>query len=417
MGPARRPLTESRTDAEALDASDELAGFRNRFVLGDADVLYVDGNSLGRPPSAAIERLQAVATDEWGRGLVGSWESWIELPTRVGDRIAADLVGARPGEVVLSDSTTVNLYKLASAALSARPGRGIVVTEALAFPTDAYVVQGLAASQGLEVRTAAPADLESALDDDVALLALSHVDYRSGELLDMASLTGAAHAVGALALWDLSHSVGAVPIDLTGAGADLAAGCTYKYLNGGPGSPGFLYVREELHDTLRQPVWGWFGQRDQFAMAPTYDPAPGTGSWLVGTPPVLAAVAAEEGIAVVAEAGVERLRAKSISQTELCVELFDRWLAPIGFELATPRPSERRGSHVSFRHPEAWRLCRALIERCGVVPDFRAPDVIRYGLAPIFTRFVDVWDAVDRLRLAAEQELWRTVSADRRRVT
>jgi kynureninase len=412
-----RSVSVGRAEAEALDIDDELAPFRGRFDLGDPDVIYVDGNSLGRPPLSTATRLQTVVTEEWGRGLVGSWESWIDLPRRVGDRIAADLIGAERGSVVLSDSTTVNLYKLASAALDAQPGRQVIVAEAGSFPTDAYVLQGLAAARGVELRAVRPDEVEDALDGDVALLALSHVDYRSGSLVDMGGLTAAAHRAGALTLWDLCHSVGAVPIDLAGDEVDLAAGCTYKYLNGGPGAPAFLYVRPELQPRLRQPIWGWFGQQDQFAMAGTYSPAPGTGSWLVGTPPILACVAAEEGIAVIAEAGVDRLREKSIRQTSFCVDLFDSWLAPLGFSLATPRDPAERGSHLSFRHPEAWRLCRVLIEQLGVVPDFREPDVIRYGLAPIYTRYVDVWDPMDRLRQAAEDRLWETVSTERRRVT
>lgn len=393
-----------RPDAEALDGTDPLAAFRDEFVVADPDLVYLDGNSLGRLPKATAARL-VQAVEEWGARLVRGWEDWIDLPVRVGDLLGEHLLGAQPGEVAIADSTTVNLYKLAAAALDRRADRRVIVTDDDNFPTDRYVLEGLAAQRGLELRLlhTHPVDgvdlasLEAALDEDVALVSLSHVAYRSGALLDLAAAGAAAHEVGAMTLWDLSHSVGSVPVDLTGVGADLAVGCTYKYLNAGPGAPAFLYVREELHASLRQPIWGWFGQRDQFAMGPRHDPVDGIGRFLVGTPPILGLIAVEEGARLSAAAGIDRLRAKGMALTSLLIGLADEWLAPLGFDVATPREPALRGSHVALAHPDAYRMSRALLA-CGVVPDFRAPDRLRLGPAPIATRFVDVYDGLDRLR-------------------
>jgi len=392
-------------------------------VVADPDLLYLDGNSLGRLTHRARRRLVETVEGEWGGGLVGSWEQWIDLPRRVGDAIARHLVGAEPGEVVVGDSTTVCLYKAAEAAVAARPEARALVTDDDNFPTDRYVLEGVAARHGLEYREVAsdPVDGPDAAAvagalDGAALLCLSHVAYRSGALADLAGLTGLAHDHGALALWDLSHSVGAVPVDLAGAGADLAVGCTYKYLNGGPGAPAFSYVRRDRQAELRQPVWGWFGRRDQFAMGSGYDAADGIDAWLSGTPAVLGLVGVEEGVALLAEAGIDRLRAKGMALTSLVVDLADAWLAPLGFTLASPRRPEQRGSHVALAHPDAGRIARALRERAGVVPDFRAPDRIRLGPAPIASRFVDVWDALDRLRRLVERGEHEALGPDTRRV-
>ena len=413
-----------RASAEALDAADPLAGFRDRFVVDDPERIYADGNSLGRLPKETAERL-AERVREWGSRLVTAWPEWIELPERVGD-LLAPLLGARPGEVLMADSTTVNLYKLAAAAIDARPGRRVIVTDAANFPTDRYVFEGLAAGEGAELRLLEADPVEGpALTDvegacaasDVALVSLQHVGYRSGAIADMEAITGAAHEAGALVLWDLSHSAGAVPVRLNAVGADLATGCTYKYLNAGPGALAYLYVREDLQEELRSPIWGWFGQREQFLMRPAYDPVPGIARFLAGTPPILDLTAAEVGIRLTAEAGPDALRAKSIALTELVVELHDAWLAPLGFGLGSPRDPERRGGHVSLRHEDAWPICSALLERANVVPDFRAPDSVRIGLPPLYTRFVDAWDALDRLRALVEAGAHREVEAGRARVT
>jgi kynureninase len=393
-----------RAHAEALDADDPLASVRSRFVIDDPALVYLDGNSLGRLPQATADRVQAVVRQEWGGELVRAWDHWIDLPVRVGDRIGTAFLGVEPGQTVVADSTSVNLYRLAVAALDARPGRRAIVTDRANFPTDRYILEGIAATRDLEIRWLstdpvhgpAPQDVARALDAEVALVSLSHVDYRSGAVADATAITALAHEAGALTLWDLSHAVGAVPIELDAAGVDLAVGCTYKYLNGGPGSPAFLYVRASLQDELRQPIWGWFGQRDQFAMGPRYQPAPGIRAYLVGSPPILGLVAIEAGVDLAAEVGIGAIRTKGMALTELAVELFDAWLAPVGFELGSPRQAARRGSHVSMRRADAARLCAALVME-GIVPDFRAPDGIRIGMSPLTTRFTDVWDGLARL--------------------
>jgi kynureninase len=402
----------SRLDAEALDRADPLAAFRDRFVVAD-EPIYADGNSLGRLPRAAAERIDALVA-EWGERLVGGWADWIELPARVGDRLAT-LVGAQPGEVLVCDSTTVNLYKLAGAALAVRPGP--VVVDEHEFPTDRYVLDGLAQVRRLAsdpVGGPQPEEVAAAAEG-AALVVLSVVGYRSGALADVAAITDAVRAAGALILWDLSHAAGVVPVDL--AGADLAVGCTYKYLNAGPGSPAFLYVRRDLQDQLRSPIQGWFGQRDQFAMGPHYEPAAGIERFLAGTPPILGLAAVDAALEPTLEAGIAALREKSLALTGLTLALHDERLAPLGFRLATPRDPERRGGHVGIAHDDGWQLCRALIELAAVVPDFRGPDVIRLGFPPLYSRFVDVWDAVDRLVGLAESGRYREVAAERLRVT
>jgi kynureninase len=400
----------SREHAVALDAADPLRGFRDRFVIEDDEQIYLDGNSLGRLPLATRDRLAAV-TAGWGERLLGGWHEWIDGPARVGDLLAEHVLGARPGEVVVADSTTVNLYKLCAAVLDSRAGA--IVTDRGNFPTDRYVLEGLAAARGRELHlTDTP---EEAVEvPGAALVVLSHVGYRSGEIADMAGLTAATDAE---LVWDLSHSAGAIPVDLRGSGVALAVGCTYKYLNGGPGAPAFLYVAHERQAELRSPIQGWFGQRDQFAMDRDYDPVDGIGRFLAGTPPILALAAVEEGVKLTAEAGLGALRAKSVSLTELIVALHDARLAPLGFELGSPRDAARRGSHVALRHPDAWPICRALIERAAVIPDFRGPDAIRLGVAPLYTGHADVWDALDRLRGLVEREEHRLVDSAPGRVT
>jgi kynureninase len=401
-------VATARAHAEALDRADPLAPFRERFVIADPDLVYLDGNSLGRLPRATAERLERLVADEWGAELIRAWDHWLELPTRIGDLLATTLLGARPGEVILADSTTVNFHRLATAALDARPGRRVIVTDRANFPTDRYALEGIARARGLEVRWLEPrpdrgpepSEVAAALDEQVALVTLCHVDYRSAAIADMGAITALAHDAGALTLWDCCHSVGAIPVELRRSAADLAVGCTYKYLNAGPGAPAFLYIRDELQDEIRNPIQGWFGQRDQFAMGPIYDPRPGIEGWLVGTPPVLGLAAVEEGIRLTAEAGIDEIRRKGVALTGYAIELFDAWLAEAGFRLGSPREAERRGSHVSLLRADAEDLTRSLIAS-GVVPDFRPPDGIRLGLSPLTTRFTDVWDGLSRLRQLA----------------
>ena len=402
----------SRAAAEALDAADPLARFRARFVVADPELIYLDGNSLGRQPVATRDRLTAMAQD-WSARLVGGWPDWIDAPRRTGDAIAP-VIGAGPGEVLACDSVTVNLFKLAAAAHDRDTG-GALVCEAGAFPTDRYVLDGLAAERRVPLR------LVDALDDDAldgaGLVVLSHVDYRTGELADLPGLTARCRERGVPLVWDLSHSAGALPVGLRAAGAELAVGCTYKYLNAGPGGPAFLYVAAERQAGLRSPIQGWFGQRDQFEMERPYEPAEGVERFLAGTPPILGLAAAEEGARLTADAGIEAVRAKSVAQTELLIALADARLAPLGFSVGSPRDAARRGSQVALRHPEAWQVTRAAIERAAVVGDFRPPDVLRLGVAPLYTRFTDLWDAVERLRRLVAAGEHRLVDAARGRVT
>jgi kynureninase len=417
-------LAEDRGYAEGLDAADPLAGFRDRFVRGDQSLIYLDGNSLGPLPRATQARIAEVVSQEWGAGLVRSWGRWIELPRQAGDVVGEHLVGAAPGQVAVCDSTTTNLYKLACAALDAQPGRNVIVTDDDNFPTDRYVMEGIAAQRGAELRLISSGmdeglvedGLLGALDARTALVSLSHVAYRSGALADMAKISGIVHEAGALVLWDLCHSAGAVPVELDAAGADLAVGCTYKYLNAGPGAPAFLYVRRELQERLRQPVWGWFGQRNQFDMGQGYNPAPGIGRFLTGTPDVIGTVAVQEGARLLGEAGIARLRAKGVALTGYLIGLADSWLAPHGIAVASPRQDARRGAHVTLAHPEAWRISQALI-REGVVGDYRAPDRLRLGPAPLYTRFADVWDALDILRQVMADKAYEDLPIARSAVT
>jgi kynureninase len=413
--------------ARRLDSGDELARFREAFAIADPGLIYLDGNSLGRLPRQTAERLATAVTEEWGHDLIRGWNAgWYQASSRIGDQIGR-LVGAGSGQVVASDSTSVNLYKLVMAALSLRPGRDRVVSDVLNFPSDLYILQGCIDLLGNRHRlhlvpstdgmTVDLPDLLDAIDERTALVTLSHVTFKSGFLHDAAVVTEKARRAGALVLWDLSHSVGVVPIDLDGWGADLAVGCTYKYLNGGPGAPAFLYVSRDLQERARSPIWGWFGQRAPFAFDLDYEPAAGVSRFLAGTPPVLSLVALEPALELTLEAGIERIRHKSVRLTSYLIYLMDAVLAPLGFRLGTPRDAEQRGSHVSVRHAEGYRIGQALIEEMQVLPDFREPDNIRLGLAPLYTSFAEVWDAVDRMRRVVTEERYRNYSHERHQVT
>jgi len=413
--------------ARELDRQDELAHFRDEFVVDDSDLIYLDGNSLGRLPKRTVERLREVVEREWGRRLIRGWgEGWFTAPQRIGAKIA-QLVGAQPEEVIVCDSTSVNLFKLYLAALQARPGRHAVVTDDLNFPSDLYVLQGALklAGPAYQLRlvrsedglTIADESLQPAIDDDTALVTLTHTAFKSGYVYDMGAITAMAHRAGALMLWDLCHSVGALPLELNKHGVDLAVGCTYKYLNGGPGSPAFLYVRRDLQEQLLNPIWGWFGQKGQFDMQLDYSPAPGLNRFLAGTPTLLSLAAVEPGVELILEAGIERLRAKSVRQTEYLITLWEELLQPLGVTLNSPRDARRRGSHVSLGHPEGLRIDRALIEEMKVIPDFRYPDNIRLGLAPLYTTFAEIHAAVTRFRRVIVERLYEKYPVERPEVT
>jgi kynureninase len=412
--------------AQSQDKNDPLRGFRSRFVIPDPNLIYMDGNSLGRLPQETLPRLEKVVQDEWGGRLVRAWgDGWFETPLRLGDKIA-QLVGAAPGQVAVCDSTSTNLFKLSLAALALRPGRTKIISDEPNFPTDLYILQGAARLLGnrhtIELIPGKDSgmDLEAllaAIDENTALVLLSHVQFKSGFLYDAAAVTRACHHAGALVLWDLSHSAGAVPVELDAWDADFAVGCTYKYLNGGPGSPAYLYANRRLQEDACSPIWGWFGQRTPFAFDLDYTPAAGVGRFLAGSPPILSMQAIEPGVDLLLEAGMDALRAKSIALTTYFIGLFDELLAPLGFSLGTPRQAEQRGSHISLRHPEGYRINCALIQEMNVIPDFREPDHIRIGFAPIYTTFQDAWETTDRLRTVLREKRFLHYSEKRQAVT
>ncbi len=413
--------------AHALDEADSLASFRQRFVVADPDLIYLDGNSLGRLPIASAALAQEVIAHQWGDRLIRSWnEGWFGAPERIGAKIAR-LIGAQPDEVILADATSVNLFKLAVAALRHQQGRTRILTDNLNFPSDLYVLQGVIDLLGhhhrLEIVPSPDgihgpvAGLAAALADDVALVTLSHTVFKSGYTYDMAAITAQAHAAGALVLWDLSHAAGSVPVDLNGAQADLAVGCTYKYLNGGPGAPAFLYVRRDLQEQLANPITGWMGQRELFAFGLDYAPTPGLRHFLSGTPPVLSLSLIEPGVDLLLEAGMAALRAKSVQQSEYLIALWAALLEPLGYTLNSPRDPAWRGSHIALGHAEGLRIDRALIEDCHVLPDFRAPDNIRLGIAPLYTSFADIHTAVLRLKQVVEERMYAKYPVEKPVVT
>ena len=390
--------------ARCLDAGDPLKEFRERFDVPEG-VIYLDGNSLGCLPKATPERLEQVVREEWGRDLIRSWNSagWIDLSTKIGTKIAP-LIGARADEVIACDSTSINLFKLISAALAMRPGRKVVLSEPGNFPTDLYMIEGLE-RQGLAERRLAPREaLADALDGDVALLLLTHTHYKTGELFDMAALTHAAHEAGALVLWDLSHSGGALPVDLNGCEADFAVGCGYKYFNGGPGAPAYAFVAERHLKAARQPLTGWMGHAAPFAFSDDYEAALGVEKLLCGTPPILGLAALEVGVDLVAEIGVDRLYEKS----QALSEFFRQCLSERGvvLDLVSPTDPDARGSQLSFRHDEAYAICQALIAR-GVIGDFRDPDILRFGFAPAYLCFEDMAEAARHLAEVLETGEWQ----------
>lgn len=403
------PQATTRQDCLAFDAQDPLANLREQFALPEG-VIYLDGNSLGVLPRSTAARVQQVVQQEWGEGLIRSWNTagWIDLPQRVGNKIAR-LVGAGDGELVVADSTSVNLFKVLSAALriahADAPARKCIVSERSNFPTDLYIAESLAREHGMRLVLVEPDEIAQHLNADLAVLMLTQVNYRSGRLHDMAALTSAAHAAGGLTVWDLAHSAGALPVDLRGANADFAVGCGYKYLNGGPGAPAFVWANPRHADRFWQPLSGWMGHAAPFEFTPDYRPAPGIARYLCGTPPVISLAALECGVDTVLAADMPALRRKSIALGELFIELVESRCA--GLQLASPRNAAQRGSQVSFAHPSAgYPMMQALIAR-GVIGDFRAPDILRFGFTPLYTRFIDVWDAVEQLAQVLHSGEWR----------
>lgn len=416
-----------------LDNEDPLSSFRERFVIDNPDLIYLDGNSLGRLPKETIPHIQDLVKNQWGKNLISGWnEGWYEKPTSLGARLA-ELIGAQPDEVVVCDTTSVNLFKLSAAALRYQQGKKGVVSDEFNFPTDLYIFQGVIDLLGnhhhLEIIksensiTITDDAVAAAISKDTALVALTQVAFKSAFMYDIEKITAIAHQSGALTLWDLSHSIGAVPLELNKWGADLAVGCTYKYLNGGPGSPAFLYIRKDLQEKLSSPIWGWFADQDPFAFKLDFSPTKGISRFQISTPHILSMAGIEPALELLQEAGMERIREKSIRQTEYLIYLAEKNLIPLGFQIGSPLDSTQRGSHVSLRHREAYRICQALINpekndtSLRVIPDFRAPDNIRLGIAPLYTSFSDIHRAVDRLQDIIQKKIYQNYSSDHLKVT
>jgi kynureninase len=400
-------LLLTRADCEWLDHADTLRHFRARFLLPDG-IIYLDGNSLGALPAATAAHVRAVVEQQWGSGLIRSWNThgWFSMQQRVGEKIGG-LIGARPGETLVADSTSVNLFKLLAAALDLRPDRRVILSEAGNFGSDLYVAERVCSllEQGHELRLVEPDAIDAAMSSDVAVVMLTHVSYRTGRLWNMAEITRRAHEAGALMLWDLAHSAGAMPLDLAGAGVDLAIGCGYKFLNGGPGAPAFLYVSEPLQGRIAPALSGWFGHADPFAFETTYRPAQGIARFAVGTPPVISLAALEAGVDLMLEAPMTAVREKSLLLGRILVQLAEQRLSGFGFDLASPALDADRGSQVCLSHAHARPVSQALMER-GVIGDFRAPDIMRFGFAPLYTSFADLWDSVTVLRAIMTTREW-----------
>ena len=399
---------KTRNECLALDASDPLAAFRDEFVLPEG-IIYLNGNSLGAMPRAAAARARLVVEHEWAEGLIGSMNTagWYELPSTLGRKIAP-LVGAKPNEVVLTDAVGINLYKVVAAALQLQPERRVIVMEGSNFPTNNYTVQGLIQSlgQGHTIRFAEKDEILDAIDDDVAVACITHVHYKTGHIHDMAAITAKAHAVGAATVWDLCHSIGAMPVDLNACHADFAVACTYKYVNGGPGAPSLLFAAARHHGKVTQPLTGWYSHADPFAFERDYRPMPDIRQMLSGTQPTVSLSIAEIGIDMLLRADMLEIRAKSMRLTELFVALVEDRCGDYGFELISPRDASQRGSQVAFHNDDGYAIIRALHDR-GVICDFRAPGKTRFGFAPLYIRYVDVWDAVDRLHSILANDIWK----------
>lgn len=423
------PFTLSH--ARCLDEQDQLKSFRERFVITDPLLIYLDGNSLGRLPVATVTYLDKAIKEQWGDRLIRSWnEGWYQQSMRLGKKIA-QIIGARADEVILSDSTSVNLYKLAYGALKLQEGRVDIISDDLNFPSDLYVLQGLVKQfdnkhtlRLLKSSDGISADLTELLrmfSKQTALISLSHVTFKSAYLYDMEKVSELAHMHGALVLWDLSHSVGALPISLKKSNADLAVGSTYKYLNGGPGSPAFLYVRKDLQEKMENPIQGWFGERKPFDFKLNYRSSGGIRKYLTGTPPVLSVSGLEPALDMVLEAGIGAIRSKSVAQGEYLIQLASKWLYKPGFRLGSPEFTEKRGSHVSLKHAEGYRICKALLDpdvgEAVVVPDFREPNNIRFGITPLYTTYEEIFRAMQKLRMIMDEKIYERYPSTRGKVT
>lgn len=426
-----------RATAEKLDAADSLAHFRERFVITDPEVCYLDGNSLGRLPRQTVTAVDDFMADEWGHEVVDGWSHWVDEASRVGDILAAASLGTGPGQTLVCDTTSVNLYQLLGAALNANPGRSTIITDASNFPTDRYIVQGLAEQRGLTVitlnndGTGGPGAvdvehsnerftvdaIEPLLTEDVAVLTLQAIHYRSGSRPDIKAITDLARSRGIFVVWDCAHAVGSINLDFDANGVDLAVGCTYKYGNSGPGAPAWLFVRKELQSTLRPPIQGWFAQEDQFAMGPFFDPTDSIRRFQIASPSIMGLRSVKTAFDMIGEAGIDAIEQKAAIGTELMIRLFDEWLEPLGFRLGTPRAADQRGGHITIHHKDARQIALAMRKISKVVPDFRMPDGIRIAMAPLPTSYVEVWDGFDRLRDLVSSGEYTNVRDEGNRVT
>lgn len=426
-----------RATAEKLDASDSLAHFKERFVVTDPDVCYLDGNSLGRLPKSTVTAIDEFLVDEWGPEVVDGWAHWVDEAGRVGDILAAASLGTGPGQTLVCDTTSVNLYQLLGAALTANSDRKTIVVDASNFPTDRYIVQGLAAERGLTVVTLnndgtggpgavevgshnermTPEDLDPYLTEDVAVLTLQAIHYRSGSRPDIKGITDLARSRGIYVVWDCAHAVGSIDLDFDANGVDLAVGCTYKYGNSGPGAPAWLFVRKELQSVLRPPIQGWFAQEDQFAMGPVFEPTDTIRRFQIASPSIMGLRAVKNAFEMIAEAGIAAIEQKAAVGTELMIRLFDEWLEPLGFRLGTPRAADQRGGHITIHHEDARQIALAMRRISKVVPDFRMPDGIRIAIAPLPTSYAEVWDGFERLRDLVSSGAYKNVQDEGNRVT
>ncbi len=428
-------FSTTRDFALQLDSQDKFASFKEAFVIPDPSLVYFDGNSLGMMPKAAQEKSRQIVDEQWGRDLIRGWnKGWWDAPSRVGDKIG-QLIGAAAGQTLVGDTVSVNLFKLATSALTLQPHKKRIITDTFNFPSDLYILQGInnllfthhesritnheiirigASDNDITPDLAA---LETAINENTALVTLSHVVFKSGYMYDMQRITELAHKKGALVLWDLSHSVGSVPVHLDACNADFAIGCAYKYLNGGPGAPAFLYVNKNIQEKLSSPIWGWWGQKNPFDFDLDYQPAPGAQRFMVGTQPMISLLTMEAALEPLLQAGMDSLREKSILMTDFASFLTEAWLVPFGFSLGSPVDSAMRGSHISIRHPEGYRINRTLIEEMNLIPDFRAPDNLRLGFAPLYLSFADVWEGFDRIRRVMDEKRYEKYPSQKLTVT
>jgi len=426
-----------RSTAEALDAADPLAAFRSEFYISDPNLCYLDGNSLGRLPLRSIERINSFLTEEWGSELVDGWSHWIDQAQPAGDLLASSALGTGPGQTLVCDTTSVNFYQLCMAAINARPGRKTVIIDSSNFPTDRFILSGIADQLGLKLITLnndgqggpgaveinaeneliSPVELERYLSEDVALVTLQAIHYRSGARPDIAGITKLVRKYGGLVVWDCSHAIGSIQLDFDKNGVDLAIGCTYKYGNSGPGSPGWLFVRKELQTQLRVPIQGWFAQEKQFEMGPFFEPADTIRRFQIASPSIIGIRGVEVSFEMIQRAGIEEIEQKAATGTQLMIELFDAWLKPLGFELGTPRDWEKRGGHIILIHQDAKQIALALRKLSNVIPDYREPNAIRLAISPLPTSYCEVWDGFERLRKLVESGEYKKVSMDGNRVT